>query len=137
MINSIEKNNHPTQKENQKSALKMVILPLIGLILLVFIISMLIFRQISINQQSSLNWVNISLIIISIFLFIPGIFLLVLILGLIIVINKSRQPIQSGFWKLRYYVFISSKILVNITKILLKPFVYLESALSFFYKQKN
>jgi hypothetical protein len=136
MINKYEKNNSPSQKEYQKSAVKMVILPLIGFILLVIIIFILILKQISIDQQSTLNWLNISIITISVFLFIPGIFLLVLILGSIKVIVKSRQPIQAGFWKLRHYIFIISKILVDITKMIVKPFIYLESALSFFHRPR-
>jgi hypothetical protein len=136
MINKYEKNNSPSQKENQKSAIKMVILPLIGFIFLVIIIFILIFKQISVYQQSTLNWLNISIITISVFLFIPGIFLLVLILGSIKAIDKSRQPIQAGLWKFRHYIFIISKILIDITKIIVKPFIYLESALSFFHKPR-
>ncbi len=136
MINKYEKNNSPSQKENQKSAIKMVILPLIGFILLVIIIFILILKHISVDQQSTLNWLNISIITISVFLFIPGIFLLVLIFGLIKAIDKSRQPLQAGLWELRHYLFIISKILVDITKMIVKPFIYLESALSFFHRPK-
>ena len=136
MINIYEKNNSPSQKENQKSAIQMVILPLIGFILLVIIIFILILKQISVDQLSTLNWLNISLITISVFLFIPGIILLVLILGSIKAIDKSRHPIETGLWKLRHYIFIISKILVDITKIIVKPFIYLESALSFFHRPR-
>jgi hypothetical protein len=136
MVNKYEKNNSPSQKENQNSAIKMVILPLIGFILLVIFFFILILKHISVDQQSTSNWLNISLITISVFLFIPGIFLLVLILGSIKVIVKSRQPIQAGFWKLRHYIFIISKILVDITKMIVKPFIYLESVLSFFHRPK-
>jgi hypothetical protein len=137
MINTYEKNNHFSQKENKKSAFKMVIFPLIGFIFLVLIISNLILRQNSIGQQSILNWVNISIIVISVFLFIPLLFLLVLIIGTIVVIKKSSQTIQSGLWKLQRYVFLISKILINITKIILMPFIYLESALNFLHKPKS
>jgi hypothetical protein len=136
MINKYENNNSPSQKEYQKSAVKMVILPLIGFILLVIIIFILILKQISIDQQSTLNWLNISIITISVFLFIPGIILLVLILGSLKAIDKSRKPIQAGLWKIQHYIFIISKILVDITKMIVKPFIYLESALSFFHRPR-
>jgi hypothetical protein len=136
MINKYEKDNSPTQKENQKSAIKMVILPLIGFIIFVIIIFIFILKHISVNQQSTLNWLNISIITISVFLFIPGIFLLVLILGSIKAIDKSRQPIQAGLWKLQHHIFIISKILVDITKMIVKPFIYLESVLSFFHRPR-
>ena len=137
MINTSKKNDRPSQKENQKSAFKMVILPLIGSIFFVIIISILIIRQISIGQQSTLNWVNISIILISVFLYIPLLFLLVLIFGTIVVIKKSSTPIQSGLGKLQRYVFLISKILTNITKIILTPFIYLESVLIFLQRPKH
>jgi hypothetical protein len=136
MINSYKKNGLLLKKGNRKSALKMVILPFLGLISLVIMFSILVFSQISVGQQSISSWTNISIIIILIFLIIPGSFLMVLILGSIIVINKSIQPIQLGLWKLQHYVILSSEILLYFAKILLTPFIYLESTLKFIQRPK-
>lgn len=136
MIETLQNNNHPINIENLISALKKIILPLFGFIFIVIITAVLIFSQISTGQQSLLNWVNISISIISLLLFIPGLFLLILILGLITVMNKSRQPLYSGLRKIQQYVFKTSKILTNIVNIILKPIFFFESALIFFRKPK-
>lgn len=136
MIETLQNNNHPINTENPISALKKIILPLFGFILLVIIIAVLIFNQISTGQQSLLNWVNISISIVSLLLFIPGLFLLIIIIGLIAVMNKSRQPLYSGLRKIQQYVFKTSKILTNIVNIILKPIIFFESALIFFRRPK-
>ena len=131
------KNNHFSPKEKSNSALKMVILPLIGFMLLVIIIAVLLFNQISNSQESMLNWVNISIIIASLLLFIPGIFFLILILGLITVLIKSRKPLHSRLQIIQDHVFKTSKILTSIAKIILKPVLFLESTLAILHRPKN
>lgn len=131
------KNNHFSPKEKSNSALKMVILPLIGFMLLVIIIAVLLFNQISNSQESMLNWVNISIIIASLLLFIPGIFFLILILGLITVLIKSRKPLHSRLQIIQDHVFKTSKILTSIAKIILKPVFFLESTLAILHRPKN
>ena len=137
MIETLPKNNRPINRENRFSALKIIILPLFGFIFIVIITAVLLFSQISTGQQSLLNWVNISIIIVSLLLFIPGLLLLILILGLITVMNKSRQSLFSGLRKIQQYVFKTSKILTNIVNIILKPIFFLESALIFFRRPKT
>jgi len=136
MIETLPKNNRPINRENPFSALKKIILPLFGFIFIVIIIAVLLFSQISTGQQSLLNWVNISIIIVSLLLFIPCLFLLILILGLIMVINKSWQPLLFGLRKTQQFAFNTSKILTNIANIILKPIIFLESAMIFLHRPR-
>ena len=129
-------NNSYSKKENPNSGLKVIILPLIGFILLVAIAAALLFGQISGNQHSLLNWVNISIIIISLLLFIPGLFLLILILGLFMVLYKTQQPMQSGLRSINQFVLNASKILTKIAELILKPIFFLESIGVFINKHK-
>ncbi len=89
MIETRLNNNSYLKKENPNSGLKVIILPLIGFILLIAITAALLFGQISGNQESLLNWVNISIIVISLLLFIPGLFLLIVILGLFMILFNN------------------------------------------------
>ena len=136
MIETLPNNNQLINSKNRYSALKMIVFPLIGLIFIVFIFAVVLFNQISSDQQPLLNWVNISIIITSVLLFIPGLFLLLLILGSILVMKKSRQPLYLGLLKVQKVVFKISKIFTNILNLILKPIILLESALIFFRKPK-
>ena len=137
MIETLPKNNRPINRENPFSALKKIILPLFGFIFIVIITAVLLFSQISTGQQSLLNWVNISIIIVSLLLFIPCLFLLILILGLIMVINKSWQPLHFGLRKTQQFAFNTSKILTHIANIILKPIIFLESAIIFLHRPRT
>jgi len=137
MIETYTKNNHPSHQENQNSGLKMVIFPLIGFILLAIITAILLFPKISSGQQSLSNWVNISIIFVSLLLFIPGLLFLIIIFGLIKIINKSRPPIYSGLRKARQFVFTASNILTNVATVFLKPIFFLESALVILHRPKH
>lgn len=136
MIETLPNNNQLLNSKNRYSALKMVVFPLIGLIFIVIIFAVLLFNQISSDQQPLLNWVNISIIITSVLLFVPGLFLLLLILGSILVMKKSRQPLYSGLLKVQKLVSKITKIFINILNLILKPIILLESALIFFRKPK-
>ena len=136
MIETLPNNNQLINSKNRYSALKLIVFPLIGLIFIVFIFAVVLFNQISSDQQPLLNWVNISIIITSVLLFIPSLFLLLLILGSILVMKKSRQPLYLGLLKAQKLVFKITKIFTNILNLILKPIILLESALIFFRKPK-
>jgi len=136
MIETLPKNSQPTNRDNRFSALKIIILPLFVFICIIIITVGLLFSQISTGQQSLLNWMNISIIIVSLLLFIPYLFLLALILGLIAVMNKTQKLLYSGLQKIQKYIFRTSKILTNIVRMILKPIYFFESALIFFRRPK-
>ena len=137
MIDLSPKDNFYPLKENSYSALKTVILPLIGFMLLMIVISLLLFNQISNSQQSMLKWVNICIIIVSFLLFIPGIFSLILTIGLIIVLSKSKKPLHSRLRIIRDFVDKTSRLLTSTTALILKPVFFLESAIAFLHRPKN
>ena len=137
MVESLPKNNRSINKENPFSALKIVILPLFGFIIIVIITAILLFSQISTGQQSMLNWVNISIIIVSLMLFIPGLFLFILFLGLIMVTNKFLPPLHFGLQKIQQFASNTSKIITKIANIILKPLIFLESAMIFLNRPRT
>jgi hypothetical protein len=130
-------NSLPIDRKNQNSVVKWIILPLSGFILIVIISAVFLLSQISTGKQPMLNWLNISIIIVSLLLFIPGLFFLVIVFGLIIVINKSRQPLLSGLEKTQQYIFKASNFIISIVNIILKPIIFVESLLFFFRKLKT
>jgi hypothetical protein len=134
MIDLSPKNITLSPKEKKQSALKMVILPLIGFILLVIIFAVFLLFQVSKNQQSILNWANISIIILSFLLIIPGSLFLTLTIGIIILLLKSKKPLQSRLQVIQGFVNKSCKIITDLTVLILKPVFFLESAFAIFHR---
>jgi hypothetical protein len=106
----------------KKSAFLLIILPLIITILLVVIFSLTVFLNSAKNPFLLKSWANISIIIISLFFFLPGFLFLAIIISLNLLLGKTLPVVGQGLKKIQTIAANLSHTILAITKMVLFPF---------------
>jgi hypothetical protein len=96
---------------------------LIGLILF----GILLFNQNLNNPLIFDKWFNISIILLSLFLFLPGVFLLLLIIALIFIFGKFQIILLSVLEKMQSVTLNISNLILNSSRVILFPISFFES----------
>jgi hypothetical protein len=110
-----------------KSAFKMVLLPLLTILICLILIGILLFNQNLNNPPIFDKWLNISIILLSLFLFLPGIFLFILIITLFFMVSKFQIILLPVLEKMQSFTFNTSKFILNSSKVILFPISFFES----------
>lgn len=109
-------------KSVKKSAFWPVIFPVILAILLVALLALTIFLEGSKFPFILENWSNISVILISLFLLLPGLILLAAIIALNFLLGKTKPVIGQGLMKIQMFAVNLSNILLAFARMAVFPF---------------
>jgi hypothetical protein len=117
----------PTFSGLSKSAFKMVLLPLFAILIGLILFGILLFNQNLNNPLIFDKWFNISIILLSLFLFLPGVFLLLLIIALIFIFGKFQIILLSVLEKMQSVTLNISNLIFNSSRVILFPISFFES----------
>lgn len=117
---------HSTEKSKlaggKKTAFSLIIFPLVFAILLIVILTLTIFLNGGKNTSSLENWANISVILISLVFFLPGLFFLVILIAVIILLGKALPVIEQGLMKTQLLAVGFNNLISAFVGIALYPF---------------
>jgi hypothetical protein len=116
------KMNQSGIRHHPNSAFRCILLPFSIFLIFIFIFGLILFNQGTSNILDLNLWVNISIILVSLFLFIPEIFLLVLIILLTIFTTKFTGILKSGLGKVQSFTNGVSNFLIRLSEYILLPF---------------
>ena len=106
----------------KKSAFWPVIFPLILTTLLVVIFALTILINGGKNPVILENWANISVILISLFLFLPGLIFLAVIIAVNFLLGKTWTVFEQGLMKIQIIAANLNHLLLASTKMVVYPF---------------
>lgn len=90
----------------------------------------ILFSQIKPGNQVSRIWTDISIIFISLILFIPGLFFLILLIFVAYFVSRVNQTLPVWFEYVQNKVAITSTFLTSFSNALRKPFILFESIIN-------
>lgn len=115
-----------TKKSNltgvNKSAFWLVIFPLILATLLFVILTLIILLYGGNNPVILENWANISVILLSLFLFLPGLFFLATIIAMNFLVGKTMPIVEQGLMKIQILAVNLNNLLSTSARIVVYPF---------------
>lgn len=106
----------------KKSAFWPVIFPIILAILLVVILALTILINGGKNPVILENWANISVILISLFLFLPGLIFLAAIIAVNLLLGKTRPVLEQGLMKTQIIAAKLNNFLMASARMVVYPF---------------
>ena len=121
-------NQHPPKPFN--SAFRYVVLPFLGLISITMVLGIILVTQTTSNPSNLAHWTNISIIFIATLLVIPGLVLLMVLIGMIILLNKTSSPLQSSLRKIQHMNLAISSLFLRLINIILKPIYFTDSVMN-------
>jgi hypothetical protein len=107
---------------NKKFTFLLIILPLIITILLEIIFILSVFSNSTKNQFLLENWANISSILISLFLLLPGLIFLATLIAFIFLLKKFQPAIEKGLKKTQTVSANLNDSILAIVRVVLFPY---------------
>ncbi len=133
-----EKNNQKESKQGGSSAFWQIGLPLLIFFSIFIVLSIFLVMSATFNESTFGIWVNISLMLVSLPLFIIGLFILFIQIVLIFGISKTNQLMPRYLRRINTLIKTLSRIIIRISSALLKSILFIDGLTTgFSFKKSN
>jgi len=120
------------EKKTNLTSVRRVFFPLLIFILITLIGTGVLFNQIASGNQRLRTWTDISIILISLILFIPGLTFLFMLIWVIHFVTRANRQLPVWFERIQIKVTNTSSFFISFARALPKPFILFESIIKGF-----